>query len=71
MGCYLQRSLSAQVNGLVVGGGGGGCPDANTDRLKQSISAVRASGGFPCNVIHRNAFGNIVCEMAAILSRGR
>ena len=23
--------------------------DANTDRLKQSISAVRASGGFPGN----------------------
>ena len=27
-----------------------GGPDANTDRLKQSISAVRASGGFPGNV---------------------
>ena len=26
-----------------------GGPDANTDRLKQSISAVRASGGFPGN----------------------
>ena len=38
---YLQRSLSAQVNGG---------PDANTDRLKQSISAVRSSGGFPGNV---------------------
>ena len=40
MGCYLQRSLSAQVNGG---------PDANTDRVKQSISAVRVSGGFPGN----------------------
>ena len=27
-----------------------GGADANTDRLKQSISAVRASGGFPGNV---------------------
>ena len=44
MGCYLQISLSAQVNG-------GGGPDANTDRLKHSISEVRASGGFPGNVI--------------------
>ena len=26
-----------------------GGPDANTDRLKQSISAVRTSGGFPGN----------------------
>ena len=29
-----------------------GGPDANTGRLKQSISAVRASGGFPGNVGH-------------------
>ena len=28
-----------------------GGPDANTDRLKQSISAVRASGGFHGNVV--------------------
>ena len=28
-----------------------GGPEANTDRLKQSISAVRASGGFPGNVV--------------------
>ena len=28
-----------------------GGPDANTDRLKQSISAVRASGDFPGNVL--------------------
>ena len=35
MGCYLQRSLSAQVNGG---------PDAKTGRGKQPISAVRVSG---------------------------
>ena len=47
MGSYLQRSLSAHVNG--GGGGGGGCPDANTNRGKHPISAVRVSGGLPAN----------------------
>ena len=37
---YLQRSLSAQVNGG---------PDATSDRWKQPFSAVRASGGCPGN----------------------
>ena len=32
---------------MVGGGGGGGGP---TDANKQSVSAVRASGGFPGNV---------------------
>ena len=41
--CYLQRSLWAQVNGG---------PDANTDRGKQLISAVRVSGRFPVNGIY-------------------
>ena len=40
MASYLQRSLSAQVNGG---------PDATTDRWKQPFSAVRASGGCPGN----------------------
>ena len=37
---YLQRSLSAQVNGG---------PDATPDLWKQPFSAVRASGGYPGN----------------------
>ena len=37
---YLQRSLSAQVNGG---------PDATLDIWKQPFSAVRASGGYPGN----------------------
>ena len=49
---YLQRSLSAQVNGGGGGGGGGGWtgPDATPDLWKQPFSAVRASGGYPANV---------------------
>ena len=39
---YLQISLSAQVNGG---------PDATPDLWKQPFSAVRASGGYPGNVI--------------------
>ena len=39
---YLQRSLSAQVNGG---------PDATTDRWKQPFSAVRVSGACPGNAI--------------------
>ena len=45
MGCHLQRSLSAQVDGG---------PDANTDRGKQAISAARISGGFPGNVLYNS-----------------
>ena len=37
---YLQRSLSAQVNGG---------PDATPNLWKQPFSAVRASGGYPGN----------------------
>ena len=40
MASYLQRYLSAQVNGG---------PDATTDHWKQPFSAVRASGGCPGN----------------------
>ena len=39
---YLQRSLSAQVNGG---------PDATPNLWKQLFSAVRASGGYPGNVL--------------------
>ena len=49
---YLQRSLAAQVNfsfTWILTRRNAIHPDANTDRLKQSISAVRASGDFPGN----------------------
>ena len=45
---YLQRSLSAQVNGG---------PDATPNLWKQLFSAVRASGGYPGNeILHRQSF---------------
>ena len=43
----------------------GECPVANTDRLKQSISAVRASGGFPGNVLYH---GYIVPEPCRLVN---
>ena len=45
---WLSGLLSAEI---FISTGEWGGPDANTDRLKQSISAVRASGGFPGNVV--------------------
>ena len=45
-----------------------GGPDTNTDRLKQSISAVRASEGFPGNEFSPNphsfiySYGTVACN---------
>ena len=44
-----------------------GGPDANTDRLKQSISVVRASGGFPGNDISQHEIFMILLEVAVNL----
>ena len=45
---YLQRSLSAQVNGG---------PDATPDLWKQPFSMVRASGGYPGNALEEDLLG--------------
>ena len=47
-GSWLSGLLSAEIFISTSEWGG---PDANTDRLEESISAVRASGGFPGNVV--------------------
>ena len=45
-GIWLSGLLSAEI---FIRTGEWGGPDANTDRGKQPISAVRVSGGFPGN----------------------
>ena len=50
---WLSGLLSAEI--FISTGEG---PEANTDWLKQLISAVRASGGFPRNVLVQGAPGD-------------
>ena len=57
-GSWLSGVLSAEISTGEWGG-----PDANTDRLKQPISAGRVSGGFPGNAISQTIFEDTLSWM--------